>query len=417
MVKVMNSPSAPGRRQGWISIAAGTAITSVLGASYAYSVYKSFLEALWGSSFWAALPFSVFIAVFALSSIIGGKLYMQKGIKKTAGLSIASVSSGLLLSSLVEYISLPLYLVATYGVLVGLGNGLGYIPVVTLARRWFPDRAGLVTGIIILGYGGSAVAFAPLKTMILQLHGLSLTFVAVGIISLVVGVLAVAAIRDPSSEVTSYYSRFSKKRAVVPKQDLEPSRVIKTLDFWLLWLSFTLVSGAGLMLIGHMASFARFKGLDVMEAALAVSVFSVMNALGRPPAGWISDLLGRYGRPITMTMFFTIQSLLIIALAYAGSGKLELYLMTAALGFTYGSALALYPVATGDFFGLKHLSTNYSLVFTGWGVSGLIFPSIGGYIHDVTGSYDLALVVFGVISLAGALICAYLGRRLRIYLG
>ncbi|MEM4434444.1 MAG: hypothetical protein QXY95_05960, partial [Thermosphaera sp.] len=189
----MNSPSAPGRRQGWISIAAGTAITSVLGASYAYSVYKSFLEALWGSSFWAALPFSVFIAVFALSSIIGGKLYMQKGIKKTAGLSIASVSSGLLLSSLVEYISLPLYLVATYGVLVGLGNGLGYIPVVTLARRWFPDRAGLVTGIIILGYGGSAVAFAPLKTMILQLHGLSLTFVAVGIISLVVGVLAVAA--------------------------------------------------------------------------------------------------------------------------------------------------------------------------------------------------------------------------------
>lgn len=108
-----------------------------------------------GSSFWAALPFSVFIAVFALSSIIGGKLYMQKGIKKTAGLSIASVSSGLLLSSLVEYISLPLYLVATYGVLVGLGNGLGYIPVVTLARRWFPDRAGLVTGIIILGYGGA----------------------------------------------------------------------------------------------------------------------------------------------------------------------------------------------------------------------------------------------------------------------
>lgn len=410
------SINPPSRRRGVFSIVAGTLVTSILGASYAYSAYKVYLEKLWGSSFWAAMPFSVFILTFSFSSIIGGRVYDKKGIKTSIFLSIFFVFLGLLLSALLVTFSNPLFIVFTYGVLTGLGNGLGYVPVVAMARKWFPDRAGLVTGVVIFGYGGSAMLFAPLKTWLLGSIGLTNTFTAVAFISLLLGIPAYLLIKDPSPSILSYYSKFSGKRIVLPRQDLDPVNVVKTLDYWFLWVSYVMVSGAGLMLIGHLIPFAKLRGLSSIEAAIAVSIFSAMNALGRPPAGWVSDKIGRYGRPITMTILFTIQSLIFIALAYIGSSLIEIYLLVAIAGFIYGSALALYPAATGDFFGLKHLSMNYALVFTGWGISGLIFPSLGGYIKDVTGGYEVALIVFGVVSLIGSIICSLLVKRLKIYI-
>lgn len=167
----------------------------MLGSSYAYSVYIRPLVNLWGSAFWASLPFSVLMAVFAFSGIYGGRLYVRRGsIRVPALLSVAATSSGMLLSSLVELVSTPLWLVLTYGVLVGLGNGVGYLPVVALARKWFPDRAGLATGLVIFGYGGSAMFFAPIKTLLLGLYGLSTTLALMGVISLLIGLPAAIAL-------------------------------------------------------------------------------------------------------------------------------------------------------------------------------------------------------------------------------
>lgn len=147
---------------------AGTIVISVLGASYAYSVYRPELESLRSSPFLASFPFSVFIATLAISSVLGGKFYSLNGIKMAAALSMSMATSGLMFLSLVEYIVEPAYLVVTYGILSGLGNGFGYIPIVALARRWFLNRAGLATGIVIFGYGGSALIFAPLKTALIE---------------------------------------------------------------------------------------------------------------------------------------------------------------------------------------------------------------------------------------------------------
>lgn len=404
------------RKQGLISLVAGTAVTSILGASYAYSAYRPSLESLWNSSFLASLPFSVFIAVFAFSSIIGGRFYAMKGIKSSVALSTLLVSTGLLLSSLIEHIQNPLYLIATYGVITGLGNGFGYVPVVALARKWFPDKAGLATGIVIFGYGGSALVFAPLKTILLDLHGISTTFLVVGVTSAIVGSIAYYLIRDPPVEVTNYFSSRGSIKVTIPKRDLGPSEILKTREFWALWLSFILVSTPGLMLIGHLKSFALSKGLNSIQAALAISVFSVFNAVGRPPAGWISDRMGKYGRPMTMTIFFLLQTTLFITLAMFDLEAITLIIVIALAGFFYGSALALYPALTGDFFGIKHLSTNYSLVFTGWGIAGLVAPSLGGYVVDVTGGYKVPLLIFSIFSLIGSMICLYLKKQIRKYL-
>ncbi len=250
------------RSGGLIALAAGVAITSVLGSSYAYSVYVRPLTNLWESAFWASLPFSVLIATFAFSSIMGGRLYTKKGIIKIpALLSMLLTGGGLLLSSLVEVINSPLWLVVTYGVVVGLGNGMGYVPVVALARKWYPDRAGLATGIVILGYGGSALAFAPLKAYLIYLFGVGLTFAIVGLISFAVGVPAAIIVHDPPQEVVAYFSRFARRRVVIPKRDYKPEETVRTLDFQLLWISFLLTAGPGLMLIGHMAKLAMLNNI------------------------------------------------------------------------------------------------------------------------------------------------------------
>ncbi|MCC6047877.1 MAG: MFS transporter [Desulfurococcaceae archaeon] len=379
-------------------------------------MYVGPLTSLWGSAFWASLPFSVLVATFAFSSIIGGRLYTRRGsIRAPALLSMLLTGGGLLLSSLVEVISDPLWLVATYGAVVGLGNGMGYVPVVALARKWYPDRAGLATGVVILGYGGSALAFAPLKAYLIDLLGVGLTFAVVGLISFVVGVPAAMIVRDPPQEVVAYFTRFAKRRVVIPKRDYEPREAVRTPDFWMLWISFLLTAGPGLLLIGHMAKLATLN--NIPNPPLTVSVFSLMNALGRPPAGWVSDILGRFGRPITMGSFFTVQGLLFYLLSTPlAEVPWFFYLTVAVLGFIYGSTLALFPAATGDFFGLKYLSENYALLFTSWGVSGLLFPSIGGYIKDLTGGYESALVLSSLLSVAGAAIGLYLKKRLALYL-
>ncbi|QOR94592.1 OFA family MFS transporter [Thermosphaera chiliense] len=412
---LMNGASL-NRSGGLKVLAASVAVTSVLGNSYAYSVYVAPLASLWGSTFWASLPFSILIATFAFSSIIGGRLYARKGnIRVPALLSMVLTGGGLLLSSLVEVVSTPLWLATTYGVVVGLGNGMGYVPIVALARKWYPDKAGFATGVVILGYGGSALAFAPLKALLIELMGVGLTFAAVGLISFTIGVPAAMVVRDPPQELVNYFSRFAKKRAVIPKRDYKPGEALKTPDFWLLWASFMLTAGPGLMLIGHMANLAALN--NIPSPPLAVSIFSVMNALGRPPAGWVSDKLGRFGRPLTMTAFFTAQGLVFYALSTPlASIPWLFFFMVAALGFFYGSGLALFPAATGDFFGLKHLSENYSLIFIGWGLSGLLFPSLGSYIVDSTGGYELALIISSILSVAGGLVNLYLKKRLALYL-
>lgn len=123
-------------------------------------------------------------------------------------------------------------------------------------------------------------------------------------------------IRDPPLELTRYYSSLASSKAVIPKREMEPSSVVRTRDFWLIWVSFLLVSAPWLALIGHLMSFAQARGLDRLQGALAISALSVFNALGRPPASWISDRLGRYDRPITMVTLFSLQALLFLLLTY-----------------------------------------------------------------------------------------------------
>ena len=175
--------------------------------------------------------------------------------------------------------------------------------------------------------------------------------------------------------------------------------MLKTRSFYLLWVSYLLSATAGLMLIGHMANIADVQA-SWKAGFLLVVILSVFNALGRVLGGVLSD---KTGRTRAMLLVFLIQAANMAAFAWFTS--IPLLIAGAAIaGLAYGALFALFPATTADYFGLKNMGVNYGLVFTGWGVAGIIGPILGGIVADSTGTYRISFWVAAAMLLIGAAI-------------
>jgi len=164
----------------------------------------------------------------------------------------------------------------------------------------------------------------------------------------------------------------------------------------MLWISFVFMASAGLMVIGHIAAYARELGIEKMAAALAAGVLSVFNAMGRPGSGTLPD---KIGRAKTMFILFLIQGCIMIIFPKFAVTLMTIYIAVAIIGFNFGANFALFPSATADFFGTKNLGVNYGLVFTAYGVGGLLGPIMGARVYDATQSYTIAFTVAGILAL------------------
>lgn len=393
----------------WVVIVAGFLLNLMLGIVYAWSV---FVKPLMGSFGWskttASMPFSVFLLIFALMMVPAGRTQDRIGPRKVAMLGGALLGIGFLLSGLIETIQSPYWLIFSYGVVAGAGCGLGYACPIPVARKWFPERVGLATGLVVMGFGLSALIFAPLERLLIDTYGVSTTFYILGVILLVVAIFAASLLRNPPEGVTAQATQAAQKVVAKTEKDVGPAQMLRDYRFYLLWISFFFMALTGLMVIGHLAAYAQERGIEPVAAALAVSTLSAFNALGRPGAGAISDKLGR---ATTMFILFAIQGIVVIAFPHIAISLAAIYICAAIIGFNFGSNFALFPSATGDFFGTKNLGVNYGLVFTSYGVGGVVGPIMAGYVYDVTGSYEIAFTVAGVLALIAACLSFILRRR------
>ena len=172
---------------------------------------------------------------------------------------------------------------------------------------------------------------------------------------------------------------------------------MRTPQFYLLWFMFACGSGAGLMIIGKLAKIVELQSGSAAGFIL-VALLAIGNASGRIVAGVLSD---RIGRTITMLIVFTLQAVLMFTLRLQSHlGLLVVYSML--IGFNYGACLSLFPSATKDYFGMRNFGLNYGLVFTAWGVGGLILPILSGRIFDATGSFNLAYLIAAFIMIVAA---------------
>ena len=390
----------------WWRVAGGLSMNIALGTLYAWSVFVAPLEARFG---WkradTSMVFTIAVIVFALSFVAAGR------IQDRFGPLVCSLTGGILVSLgffLCAYTTSLGYLYLCFGVIGGLGNGFGYATPIPVMAKWFPDKRGLAVGLAVGGYGAGSAIFGPLAQLkLIPAYGLPATFQILGAIFFVMTIAGAFLLRNPPSGYRPEGWAPTAARSAA-SHEFTPGEVLRTPTFYLMWLGYALGCSAGLMVISQLVPFAKSVGI----AAGALSTMTLVvgacgNASGRILSGWMSDRLGRINVLRTM---IGICILAMPALYAAGSNVALLYACVFVVYWCYGTQLSVNGVAAADFWGTKNAGINYGLLFTAWGVAGIIGPRIGGVLYDRYHNYQAAFYTASALA-AAALVCELGARR------
>ncbi len=393
-------------RRGWIVTLAGMGLNLALGILYAWSVFsKQLVESVDKGGFgWtktqATLPYIIAIACFALMMVPAGRLQDRLGPRLVATAGGILTGVGLVVASFATPGSV-LPAVLGFGALAGTGFGLGYAAATPAAIKWFPpEKKGLITGLVVGGFGIAPVYIAPLSKHLLATYGVGTSFRILGVAFLCTATLFAQLIQNPPHPVASSAKPGAKKTAVV---DGTWKDMLKSFSFYTLWIQFACASMAGLMIIGHMAKIVSVQSGNAVKVGFVfVALLAVFNASGRIIAGIISDKIGRV---VTVALVCILAA--IAMFFFSGFNTIGGFIVgSAVVGFSYGACLCLFPATAADYWGTKNLGVNYGVLFTAWGVGGVFGPILAGRIADSTGSYAGAYNVAGcLLILAFLLAC------------
>ena len=409
--------------QAWITTFAGTAINLCLGILYAWSIWKSSLvdvdkagqvieegmNAGWTylTNAQAATPFSLCIIIFALLMIPGGRIQDKFGPKVGATVGGLFLAAGCIVAGLMKSYA---GLVFGFGILGGIGMGIGYASPTPAAPKWFgPHKRGLVAGLVVGGYGGAALYIGPLAQYLIDHYGITGSFVGLGILFAVVVIIAGQLLRTPPEGYvppSPPAGAISKHVAAATKHNWNASEMVKTWQFFALVFMFMLTTQSGLLIIANAKGMMVHAGKNIpflaANAWILVSFGGFINAAGRVGTGFYSDKMGRVN---AYCMNCTISALCLFSLPFviAMQNVVLLFLVVGIAYWQYGGGLALLPSFTADFYGPKNLGFNYGLVFLGWG-AGFFMARLGGTIEDMTGSLNTAFYISGALLIAGVIL-------------
>jgi MFS transporter, OFA family, oxalate/formate antiporter len=361
------------------------------------------LVAQWGwDDVTASLPFTVAAATFAFMMIFAGRAQDKYGPRIIALIGGIIFGAGILASGFTKN---PAVMVITFGIIGGIGIGLGYSATTPCAIKWFDSsRKGVISGIVVSGVGLAPVYMAPLTAYLLNKYDIQQTFIILGIIALLAIVVFSLLLKNPpEGYIPAKATTSDNKTNITSAKNLSWSEILKTKHFYLLWIIYLMSATAGLMLIAHMASIAGSQAAWKAGFILVV-ILSVFNALGRIAGGYLSDIIGRKS---AMILLFLIQAVNMFLFSFYTTIP-TLIIGASIAGLAYGSLFSLMPSITADFFGIKNLGVNYGLVFTGWGIAAVIGPILGGYVKNHLGNYNMSYMVSGVLLILGTLFVIFI---------
>ncbi len=356
----------------WFVVIGALLIQVALGAVYIWSVFKAPLIEKFG---WepaaTSLTYSITILMFAIGTIIFGKIQDKIGPKKVASIGGILLAIGLILSSFTTSVT---WLYISFGVIGGLGIGAGYVCPLATCVKWFPDKKGLITGLAVAGFGAGALVFTPIAKSFITSVGILTTFTYLGIIFGICVIVGAQFLKNPPPGYKPAGWNPPEPVSGGTKAvgaDYSTSQMMKTPQFYLIWVSYLFGAAAGLMIIGQALPIATAQGLNAALAVSAVMIVSVFNSLGRILWGTISD---KFGRIRTLMLIFVICGITMICLKlFVGT---MILVGVSLVGFCFGGFLALYPSLTADFFGTKFLGMNYGTVFLSYGIAGVAGPML-----------------------------------------
>ncbi len=403
------------QKNRWLIALSAIAIHLSIGSAYAYSVFKNPLSDQFGwSGQEVSLSFTLAIFFLGISAAFFGRFVEKYGPRRSAMVAAILFSGGLLGSGFAISQESLIGFYATYGVIGGIGLGVGYISPVSTLVKWFPDRRGLATGMAVMGFGAGALICSPVAAKLIESVGIANTFYILGIVYFILmmsGALYIAKPAEgwlPASMKAAANAAGTVRTAI--KQDLAQLTVneaVRTKRFWMLWVMMFVNISSGIMLISVASPMAQEKvGMTAVAAASMVGIMGLFNGGGR--IGWaaFSDYIGRTN---VFTVFFSVQLIAFLMLPNVTSALLFQVLIYIILTM-YGGGFASLPAYIGDLFGTKQLGAIHGYLLTSWSMAGVAGPMIVAYIRDKTSNYDATFYIFSIL-LAVAFLTSLAIRR------
>ncbi len=378
-----------GKTNRSVVLGAGMLLQLCAGIVYMWSVFRGPVAAYlnWDPAD-AAFTSSIMLAAFVVGIVGGGKLQDKLGPRVVLIGASFVFSLGMILTSLVTAAN-PKMIYLTYGVIAGLGVGMVYTTTVSVVQKWFPDRRGFATGMMVSAFGFSLVIFTPLASALLASKGVPFTFTAIGILFLVVCTLSSLPVVNPPADYLP--AGAAKGPGAKPAQKhYETGEMLRTSQFYKIFFGMMLILPAYFILNPQFKALGAERGLTDAFQNVLVMTTGIASAAGRLLFSWASDRIGRKN-----AIYCIIGVTLVGILALIVAQGFLFMVCVALIAFAFGGCASVFPALTADNFGTKFMGLNYGCVMVGFGIAALGAPKLAGlFPQDAshTGSFVMAAV-------------------------
>jgi MFS family permease len=395
---------------GYFIVAAAIIIISAMWAIY-YS-FGVFFKPVLNEFGWTRAMTS---GAFSLASIISGLLAIAMGgVTDKFGPRMVMTLCGLFLGTgcfLMSQLSAVWQLYLFFGVIVGIGMGGAFIPLLSTIARWFVKKRGMMTGIVAAGTGIGALVGPPVASRFISMYGWRASYAIMGCIVFAVVVLAAQLIKKDPAQVglVAYGAHQGEQKGLNPGSDgISLMEAVCTNQFWVFFGTGFCYGFCVFATMVHIAPHATELGISATRAANILATIGALSIVGKVSLGRVGDTIGNRQ---TLIIGFILMSAALFGLVPAKT-PLVLYLLAGVFGFAFGGCAVSHSPLVAVLFGLR----SHGLIFGFFGVSvmtgGAIGPWLAGYLFDVTGSYQQAFFVCGAISFSGIVLTAVLKQRM-----
>ncbi len=384
----------------WMVPPAALCIHLCIGQVYAFSVFNLPMTKLIGITESAPADwkltglgwiFSIAILVLGIAAAFGGGWLDRVGPRKAMAFAACCFGGGFIVAALGIYLHQLWIVYLGYGVLGGIGLGLGYISPVKTLITWFPDRPGMATGMAIMGFGGGAFIASPLSVYLMKLFttenhiGVAETFIVLGVVYFIFMMIGATIVRVPREGwKPAGWTPPVKQSAMVSANEVHLQDSLKTPQFWLLWGVLCLNVTAGIGVLGQASAMSQemFPGRITPAAAAGfVGLLSIFNMLGRFFWASTSDYIGR---KTTYAVFFLLGIVLYAAVPWTGqTGSVFLFVVFYGVILSmYGGGFSTIPAYLRDVFGVRYVGAIHGRLLTAWSAAGVLGPVLVNYIRQ-----------------------------------
>ena len=348
----------------WLYLIVGVISMLFAGIVYAWSILKAPLAENFGwSASQLALNFTLTMSFFCIGGLLGSHLCRLIGEKVTTILSGILAGLGFILTSTVNGSSIVM-LYLTYALMAGLGIGVAYIVIISTVNAWFPDKKGLSSGCLMMGFGASSLVLGNIANAMFDIpsFGWKMTYIVLGAATAVILIIAGMIIRRPDSSVVLPQPKkvLSSRQECFETKDYSPSQMLRRFTFWRAFLFLICLTAVGNSVISFARDLALSVGASAALATTLVGILAVCNGLGRVITGAVFDAMGRRFTMTAASIVVTIAAATTLTAIVLGS--LPLCIVGLCLtGISYGTSPTIASVFTSTFYGQKYFATNFSI--------------------------------------------------------